>query len=658
MADTIRCPRCDLHFSRSQLANATPGQCPACDAPLGNPDPASDSVLASSSSIRKPSISASAPRRLQTSAQPADRKRTNSDISGGTAVADDGKKAQPEFAIAAGEGTSSAYPFRKKKRIWTTLLAWGLAIASIGGLFTIVSVMSDGRTEPSAQSPPDDGTEDADDVSEEVVDEIDQALAERDMQPVRTARSQPAPVRLDPVDETPIFFTEREHEQLWKKINSYLVRLEVRTPVEKRTVTGMIVDSRGWVLTSLSALQDAGEVSVAVAAKELGGETPVREMVDLSRGIIASDPKFDLALISINRAQVINIADIAMAERDDIVPARRLLVARTPPIRHRSWLTECRVSQRGNVDRLDELLQTSIRNAGLTDEGAVEWLAFPPTPETNRSQEMAGSPLLESDGTVVAISTGVFADDELVVVPVAHVRNLIASISGSTPQPSAFPRAADLARQLVAEADVEASPEAAEKADTQNSWTGIITGLVSTTSQCRETDWTAESTEEYASLQKLAEHLYLAHRWIGTNLELVDNPEYFDEQLQAALEEIGLSLEDDLIIDEFEAGKGNEYFSEQVNSGNPWFALYAVVEKDLFNSPRFRGQNTVVFRILGTDEYVLSPIYEDARSFRSGRRFLLFGKLDPRGSIKTDQFGDQDRLELIDVFTFFELMRR
>ncbi len=575
-------------------------------------------------------------------------------------MATDGQS-QVEFAISASD-TTAAYPFRKKKKIWTTLLAWLLAIGAIGGLFAIVSLVGGGAADEAAEATSlTDAVADEDETDDnEDGDPIDEALGgttpnQSAADNARVARPVAEPVA-EPVDETPQFFTARQHELAWKKINSYLVRLEVRTPVDKRTITGTIVDSRGWVLTSWSALQDAGEVSVAVAAKQLAGQPAVRELVDLSRGIIATDPESDLALIAINRAQVIEIADIRLASTDNIVPSKRLLVARTPPPRHRSWLAECRISQRNTFDRLNSSLQESIHGAGLSHAADTDWIAFPPIPETNRSSEMAGSPMLESDGTVVAFSTGVFADDELIVVPAARARRLIDSVAGNPPQPRAFPRAADLARQL-AVVD-EQDPEQIEKQEKQNTWTDIISGLVKATETCRDTDWTAETADEYAALQKLSEHLFLAHQWIGNHLDQVDEPEYYDEQLQAALDEIGLSLEDDLEIEEFEAGKGNEFFSQLASTENPWFALYAEVESDLFNSPRIRGQNTVVFRILGTDEFVVSPIFEDARSFRSGRRFLLFGKLDSRGSLKTDQFGDQDRLELIDVFTFFELMRR
>lgn len=549
-----------------------------------------------------------------------------------------------EVRIESGTHGTRPYALRPKKNIWVTVTSVLLAMVAIGGLFAIVTILGQ----------PDDSQKDVADTETPVVDPdekdaLDKALSRK------TGKS--GKPELPPVDETPEYFSSRQWEVAWNKVNGYLVKLDVRTPIRNRSMTGVIVDSRGWVATSLSGLEDAGEVTVTLAGKNLTDDPPFRDLVDLSRGIIATAPQYDLALISINRAQVINLADIKLKDSDNVVEATQCLIARTPPPRHRQWLAECRIAKRGTLGELPEPMQRSIEKASLDADKDLRWLVFPPRLPTDLAPELAGSPVIDEDGTVVAINTGLTSGQNSFAVPAAVIRTLIDSVPAGVPETRPFPKAADMLRQTSALADERSSkdPEVSAQIQRERAFDAILQNLTRSADECRKTDWSAELESEYASMQNLAKYMDEAFEWLVRNGAVIDDFEDCKARLDEALEEITESIEDDLVRDEFLAGAGNQFFFSQVDKENPWFMISARVVTDQFNSPQVGGQDTVVFDVMGTGRNVMAAAGRDARSFKKGRRFLLFGQLAPQSSVNLGGDEPDAQVSLINVHTHFLL---
>ena len=92
----------------------------------------------------------------------------------------------------------------------------------------------------------------------------------------------------------------------------------------------MIVDSRGWVLTSYHAIKDAWQVEVTASAKSLEALEKSKPLQDLARGVIAVDPVNDLAIIEVNRRFVVSLANVKIYDDDRIVSGEFLFQSEPP----------------------------------------------------------------------------------------------------------------------------------------------------------------------------------------------------------------------------------------------------------------------------------------------------------------------------------------
>ena len=324
------------------------------------------------------------------------------------------------------ERVDSLYAFRKRKRIWPTITAIILAVGLVGGLFYCVAWIVDQQAVIETASEIDDDIAHESDSKADSKGRSQSAVADASNKTLidETATAPTIPR----VFEKPEYFLANDWDQAWRKINGYLVRLVITTPTGTREATGMIVDSRGWVITSLSAIENATTVNVTGAAKRLQDDPQWLELSDLSRGIVTKAPQFDLAIIAINRSQVINLTDPNLASIDSVVPAQRLLIARTPPPGQASWISECRIDQRESLQQMAEMHQKVIQKNSLTTGDQFRWIVANLAGKTPITEQIAGSPMVDIDGRVHAIATGIALDGKMFAVPVGVVQDLIKSI--------------------------------------------------------------------------------------------------------------------------------------------------------------------------------------------------------------------------------------
>jgi hypothetical protein len=230
--------------------------------------------------------------------------------------------------------------------------------------------------------------------------------------------------------------------------------------------------------------------------------------------------------------------------------------------------------------------------------------------------------------------------DQAVAVPAAVVRQLVDSIGAQSPPPKPFPRSGDL-RQPVTAGDNPQTPRPEQEFEE------TIAQLLNDLDSCRKTDWSADNETEFASLQSLSRNLSNAYEWLALHRQQLEEPEACQAKLDAAMKQITISLQDDLVEAEFMAGKGNEFFFRMVNPQNPWFLIAVQVTLDQFSSPVIQNRETVVFEVLGTGKHVIAYGGPDARDFRKGRYFLLLGRLDPAGPVRSGMFEGESQIPRI-----------
>ena len=637
MRNILECPACK---SRIQVKSSSASvACPKCGSAIENPAPREHR----SEKKEKPSSVIRPPRRLQSDPHYEATPPISPAVPPQPARLKQAFIPEGDVDLEIGASATAAYPQRSKVNIWAALTTAGLAIIAIGGLFYIVTSLSKSKTMSdanAANTPPTNISQSS--KSKPTLDNVSNNTSQRE-----AVKAKPA---LPPVDETPKFFDLADMQNVWKSVNGYLVKLEIKTPIRNRIVSGLIVDSRGWVVTSLSALRDAGEVEVTLAGKALDDNPPFRELVDLSRGIIAEDPVHDLALIAINRAQVINLADIPIKTTDNIVQATRLMIARTPPPRHQRWLAECRIDQVGSFSELPEGIQQSMEAANMKADEKTEWLIYPPRLSSNLSDELSGSPLMDNQGNVVGINTGVQSKTQTAAVPAAAILKLIDSV-GDSPKLKPFPRASEMLRQKTSTSNPE-STKALQSFD------NIVRQLSTLVDACRRTDWTADNPAEFESMQALSKTFFAFFDWRTKESFQVEDMEQYEKRFEEIMEEMTISLEDDLDRNEFLSGKGNEFFTSLVTRENPWFIIGVKVELGQFNSPPVDGKESVAFRILGTDKHLLTIPGMEARNFRQGRRFLLIGKLSDQKPFRSSLFDGETSIPLVEIPLHFQIKLR
>ncbi len=194
-------------------------------------------------------------------------------------------------------------------------------------------------------------------------------------------------------------------DECWEMVQPHLVGLRVTDARGTHAAIATIIDSRGWILTSYSAIEGASKIEVTASAKSID-ELPSEDLLtDLVRGVIAIDPKNDLAVLSINRRFIISFADIKIAETNDIVKGEYLVQCAPPSKSNLYARTESKIVLRNRFDALDASGQSEAKRRELTDPD-LTWVVA-----TNDTTPLPGTPLVRLDGTLAAIN--VFAENGL-----------------------------------------------------------------------------------------------------------------------------------------------------------------------------------------------------------------------------------------------------
>jgi hypothetical protein len=546
-----------------------------------------------------------------------------------------GSEVEVSFAPA---NVGELYAFRKKKALGPRIAAAFMALFLVGGLAGIVWYVVDRQNQSTALSAGESGPN-GDDTPADTDDTGGPGNGMETSGPLEANRN---PTRKEPVKpaierkfEERQYFRGEEWEEVWKRMGGYMVRLEVNTAGEKRVITGMIVDSRGWVITSLSGLRDAQTVGVTCAARRLQDASPWLETSDLARGIVARNVKYDLALIAINRSLVINIGEPELDLSDMTVSPQRFMLARTPPDDMASWITEGRVDQRPRMDELVEDLQKLVSVNGAQYDEFFKWILGSLASDRLPSSHLAGSPLLDPSGKVLGLCTGHSSGRLFVAVPAKVVAELVKSV-GDTPVVEPFP--GNATSGLTSPTGPGQETAESKNPDKPADWDSMVGRVKQYLEACRDMDWTASSVEQYRAFQQLSESLYsLREMTLATrDRELFRDR---DKQINDIYDEFVETLGPDMAIEDFNVGALNEWINEATTAENPWFVMAATVTRNALQTPTFDGRDAVTLRVHGSDETVYAIVDGGTGELQAGRRFLLFGKFDESSFEKRGESG-------------------
>ena len=213
------------------------------------------------------------------------------------------------------------------------------------------------------------------------------------------------------------FLTENQLDETWAIAQPRLIQLEVEGPLGNQSAVGLIVDSRGWVLTSLSAVTGASRIRASAAHRlidEVGQSDPLTDEI---RGVIAIDRQRDLVLLSINRRFVVTLGGLQVMPLVELVTGHSLIQSAPPRAEEPYGAVEVEVRQRCQMDELGPAAKRKASTLGI-DESCPWFLIDCPT------TVLPGTPLFDENGRLAAIHSMV-ADGRPHALPLDTLESLL-----------------------------------------------------------------------------------------------------------------------------------------------------------------------------------------------------------------------------------------
>ena len=309
------------------------------------------------------------------------------------------------------------------------------------------------------------------------------------------------------------FLRKPELRAVWQRIRPRLVSLKVRTDLGAMPSVGVIVDSRGWVLTSNQLVSKWPDVSVTAAARDVDayydhvdaqkqaandGAAGASQtlLTDVSKGIVSSQPNRDQALIAINTRFVVSLDKFEFAPR---VVAGSFLVQVAPPSPTNPYgFEEVEVFQRQEFDELETEARTKAEALGIVDPLA-NWIVC-----SKKADPVVGTPVVTRTGQLAG--TYVFSTKQFAYFLMTNQTvNLIAQAaeSGTAGGP---PQQVSPVTELLSEKHPMArSCEAMNRSG----------------AACEAFGWIPTDTDQYKQLQQFSRRFSIVVKFIQ---EQQDNP--------------------------------------------------------------------------------------------------------------------------------------
>ena len=204
-------------------------------------------------------------------------------------------------------------------------------------------------------------------------------------------------------------------------LKPYIMLLEIESPSGTTYATGTIVDSRGYLLTSLPAVAGATKIKVSSARSrwQIKQQT-APPMSDTVRNVVAVSNSEQWALLEVNRRFVLNAADIQIPHTDRIVLSQPLLRVVAPRSSADYAVSEMRVGSRLMSSALageqKELLNIS---QSAEDSKNANWIIGP-----HSEYDQLGAALVSTNGELVGMLVS-FDNEHAYYISTSDMGNLL-----------------------------------------------------------------------------------------------------------------------------------------------------------------------------------------------------------------------------------------
>ncbi len=465
----------------------------------------------------------------------------------------------------------------------------------------------------------------------------------------------------------PRIFLKKNIDDIWLKVQPHLVELTAETSFGSTPATGILIDSRGWVLTSYRAIQGAKEISVSPSRKSI--QDPPGELTDLVRGVIASDPEHDLAILKVNRRFVISLRELTIVDEDRVVGSQHLIQC-VPPTSQYQWpAAECRIENRKTTSKLDESQQQHLDRIGYRDAD-LRWMLH-----RGQSPLNGGGALVNENGDLVGMTVKSFpqtsSNDLCLAIPASYIHDLKQNATDTT-TPLPLPELDHVALTTPAETGQAKSEPDMESVPVTSSNDGLDVlpkdslrrplslALNRAGQKCGAFGWWPTSDEQAADIQQFVDQLVTARRVIMAEPDDKKEVPTLQKQLDYWWEKFSAGFQPADGLSEETKSQLNRRYENEMQKETAKFVGFGKVYYGAIVSPPFKFDNepigeTITFQLAGTQQLVLAKASQDWPVLRPGAKCLILGELIPGSILINDDDGNGEKCDLARVYFLIDL---
>ena len=560
-----------------------------------------------------------------------------------TATADNsdnvGTKNEIKIATSIDTHTATLTKQVKQKSKRNNYLLLGLAILSIA----LVAVLTVVLQWPNEQSPsenashnPTAATEDAnenaatdnatelgDSKNEITPDNNPKRLSEPDESEDLPATPRIPFSKLDNVDHQASapnnrIVPKKTLDNCWLAAKPYLVELHAETATGPKFSTGIIVDSRGWVLTSFRAAEGATTIHVRKARQSASDNS--LQTQDQVRGIVASMPKLDLALLSINRQLVNTFEELPFATVDSLVPSQHVTMCIPPTAAFPFRAVETRIEKRTKSSDLDSNLANLVSRMELDPN--VRWIIH-----KNESPLCVGAPLMDDEGQVVGFNLGPIAGtNESFALPATDLAEILSSSNEQVKPLQSF-------NSIVTNDNNTSAPtHSLQVVDPNSTFRELSEKLNRIGSDCDLFNWTPTSQKQDDLLRQFVQ----VHVAVFDRLDAADSTnndaQTLSEQLKSWQEKLAIGLGVYSNVNRAQQEKFNRKFAKSADKTNDTFIGFVYVRYSAMESPKVaidknsKPSDTVVFEFKGNEQRIITNLKREWPPLPPDSPWLVIGE--------------------------------
>lgn len=639
----VQCPQCgrhlrlmrkrDLRAAKSEAANKQKGEAtlsagitPAAPAPV-LPDTKPRSVGGRPESLLPP------PSRIPTPGRPAE------------AVEDVPVEFAPSIALESRPTVSTdnlLEELAKRKarsRLWLFAALVAFTALSIATILFVLNTNSNKPTADSGEAKKQSADVEPNAPASTKAEESQQAAAEKSKIDETNSSQEPesaeqvVPVEPQPPAEKPIAWGElnsvsqRDLEKLWAQLHPYTFRLVVKKSDSERTISGLLLDSRGYLVTSLSAIEGATSIVAAPAPNDALADLPIEALKDEVRGVVAVDRAHDLALLQINR-RLVNVVSGLQPSEKLLVPGRALIQAAAIGPERFAWLTESKIKA-SDPAKFPSALQQQIERREL-DLGPY-WPQHQ-LPLTSG----AGAGLFTDDGRLAGINTGIKHEGGQLIAEAKTVFELL-KLAKEPAEPLS-----SLTKQAKPPVDAAASKSGEDSPSEPTTSSGpgaspfkagheaepVAKRLADGAFACEAFGWLpAEDGTQPAELPVALTAWREARELLRARRLFPDDAKLLSQQVAHWTGRINATL---LSLDREKSAELNRNaWASLKGEAAQTLVLFVRVALQPGTSPRLAGVDTATLEVLGTDQYLIAEVDPNAAPLLPESEWLVVATIDP-----------------------------